>query len=186
VATIGEFIEDLQLLSELLDGWRPTIQTVLFAPLLSSIIEQLTDRASSDSKVSLQLRMADDLLASRGDSAMLRRALFNLVDNALRFTGPEGTITITVRSTDSSTVLIEIRDTGRGMSATQIERLVRKRDGSLRSEQRGAGIGWRLASAIVEAHDGSVTPVSDGPDHGSTIRISLPLVTLNQNAFPTA
>jgi signal transduction histidine kinase len=70
------------------------------------------------------------------------------------------------------------------MSSTQIERLVRKRDGSLRSEQRGAGIGWRLASAIVEAHDGSITPVSDGPNHGSMIRVSLPLVTLNQPELP--
>jgi signal transduction histidine kinase len=184
VATIGEFIEDLHLLSELLDGWRPTIQTVVFAPLLSSIVEQLSARARSDSKVVLQLRMADDLLASRGDAGMLRRALFNLVDNALRFTGPEGAVTITVKATDTSTAVIEIRDTGRGMSSAQIERLIRKRDGSLRSEQRGAGIGWRLASAIVEAHDGSITPLSSGPDHGSTVRVSLPLVTLGQNAFP--
>jgi signal transduction histidine kinase len=184
VAAVAEFIEDLQMLSDLLDGWRPTVQTVVFAPLLSSIVEQLTDRARSDSKVSLQLRMADDLLASRGDAAMLRRALFNLVDNALRFTGPEGVVTIVVKASDTSTAVIEIRDTGRGMSPTQIERLVRKRDGSLRSEQRGAGIGWRLASAIVEAHDGSITAISDGPNHGSMIRVSLPLVTLSQDAFP--
>jgi signal transduction histidine kinase len=182
VASVSEFIQDLQLLSELLDGWRPTIETVLLAPLLASIVEQLTGRAHTDSKVTLQLRMVDDLLATRGDAAMLRRAIFNLVDNALRFTGPDGVVTISVRATDTSTAVVEIRDTGRGMTPKQLERLVKKREGSIASEHRGAGLGWRLASAILEAHDGSVVPLSEGPDQGSTIRIALPRVSLGETS----
>ena len=178
--SVSEFIQDLQLLAELLDGWRPTIETVLLAPLLASIVEQLSHRAHSDSKVALQLHMVDDLVATRGDAAMLRRAIFNLVDNALRFTGFEGVVTISVRAIDASTAVIEIRDTGRGMTPKQLERLVNKREGSIASEHRGAGLGWRLASAILEAHDGSVVPLSAGPDQGSTIRVSLPRVSLGE------
>ena len=48
VAAVTEFIEDLQLLSELLDGWHPGNEAVLLAPLLASIVEQLGDRAQAE------------------------------------------------------------------------------------------------------------------------------------------
>jgi signal transduction histidine kinase len=183
VAAIAEFIEDLQLLSELLDGWRPSNEAVPLAPLLASIVEQLGDRAQQN-QLALQLRIADPLIGSRGDAGLIRRAIFNIVDNALRFTGAGGCVIVNVTSADASTAVIDVADNGRGMTATQVRRLMQKREGSLRSEHRGAGLGWRLAAAIVEAHGGAITPGSAGPDRGATVRISLPRVALGDPGIP--
>jgi signal transduction histidine kinase len=182
VAAITEFIEDLRLLSELLDGWHPGNEAVLLAPLLASIVEQLGERAQQN-ELTLQLRMADQLIGSRGDASLIRRAIFNIVDNALRFTGAGGCVMVNVTTADASTV-IDVADNGRGMTAVQLDRLMQRREGSLRSEHRGAGLGWRLAAAIVEAHGGSITPGSAGPDRGATVRISLPRVTLSGSGIP--
>jgi signal transduction histidine kinase len=183
VAAVSEFIGDLQLLSELLDGRHPGNEAVLLAPLLASIVEQLDDRVQQND-LTLQLRMADQLIGSRGDASLVRRAIFNIVDNALRFTGAGGCVIVNVTSADASTVVIDVADNGRGMTAIQLERLTQKREGSLRSEHRGAGLGWRLAAAIVDAHGGAITPTSAGPDRGATVRISLPRVTLRDSGIP--
>ena len=156
---------------------------MLLAPILASIVDQLTERASSND-ISLQLRMADELVATGGDAGLLRRALFNLVDNALRFTGEKGAVTITVSSDDPSTATIEIADTGRGMTHAQLARLARNQEGAMPSEHRGPGLGWRLAAAIIQAHDGSLDAVSPGPDLGSTISVKIPRVNLGDRDLP--
>jgi signal transduction histidine kinase len=119
-----------------------------------------------------------------GDSSLLRRALFNLLDNALRFTGPEGRVTITVTSPEASAAVIEMVDTGRGMTATQLSRLSKNHDGAAESEHRGPGMGWRLASAIIQAHGGTVSAHSAGPDLGSTIAVRVPRLNLADINLP--
>jgi signal transduction histidine kinase len=183
VAAITEFIEDLQLLAELLDGRNPGNEPILLAPLVASVVEHLSDRAQQNA-LTLQLRIGDQSLGSRGDAGLIRRAIFNIVDNALRFTGEGGCVIVNVTSANASTVTIDVADSGRGMTAVQVERLMQKREGSLRSEHRGAGLGWRLAAAIVEAHGGSITPGSAGPDRGATVRIALPRVASSGSGIP--
>ncbi len=183
VAEVADFIEDLSLLAELLDGRSLTRRSVLLAPLLASLIDQLAERAQSGD-VSLQLRMVDELVAAPGDSGLLRRALFNLLDNALRFTGPGGSVTITVTSPDTSAALIEITDTGRGMTAAQLHRLSRNHDGAAESEHRGPGMGWRLACGIIQAHGGTLLASSPGPDLGSTITARVPRLNLGDLSLP--
>ena len=183
VATVADFIEDLSLLAELLDGRVPDRRSVLLAPILAALVDQLSDRAE-DNGINLQLSMVDELIATGGDSALLRRAVFNLVDNALRFTGSAGTITIRVSSPDPSVALIEIRDTGRGMTASQLRRLSKNYEGAVESEHRGPGLGWRLASAIIQAHGGTLTACSAGPDLGSTIEVRVPRLNLGDFNLP--
>jgi signal transduction histidine kinase len=183
VATVADFIEDLSLLAELLDGLVPQRRSVLLAPILVSLVDQLNERAKSNN-ITLQLRMVDELVATGGDAALLRRALFNLVDNALRFTGAEGTVTITVTAPDTSAALVEITDTGRGMTAAQLDRLARNQEGATISEHRGPSLGWRLASAILQAHGGTVTATSPGPDLGSTVAVVVPRLNLGDLSLP--
>ena len=93
VASVADFIEDLSLLADLLDGRTPGRRTILVAPILSSLVDQLTHRAELGG-VTLKLDIADELIGTACDSALLRRALLNLIDNALRFTAEAGTITV--------------------------------------------------------------------------------------------
>lgn len=183
VAAVTEFIEDLSLLAELLGGHVPDRRSVLLAPVLASIVDQLIERAQSND-ITLHVQMVDELVATGGDASLLRRALFNLIDNAIRFTAGGGSVTITVASDDPSSATIEIADTGRGMTPAQLTRLATNCEGSAASEHRGPGLGWRLAAAIVEAHDGVLTAASPGPDLGSTISVRLPRVNLGDRDLP--
>jgi two-component system CheB/CheR fusion protein len=184
VAAVADFIEDLSLLAELLDGKAPDRRSVLLAPILASLVDQLTERAEGNA-LTLQLTMVDELIATTGDSTLLRRAFFNLVDNALRFTPPGGTITIEVTSPEPSVALIDISDTGRGMTATQLMRLSTNQGGSVESEHRGPGLGWRLATAIIEAHGGTLTPASGGADEGASVQVRIPRLHLGDFNLPS-
>ncbi len=183
VAVVADFIEDLSLLAELLDGRIPERRSTLLAPILSSLSDQLTERATQNG-IALSFDVADELVATAGDSALLRRALFNLLDNALRFTGPDGHVTVSVTTPDSSAVVIDIADSGRGMTATQLDRLCKLQDGAAESEHRGPGFGWRLSAAIIQAHGGTLTATSAGPSRGSLISIRMPRRDLADSYLP--
>ena len=105
------------------------------------------------------------------DGRLLRRALLNLVDNAVKFSPPGAEIRI--RVTDRT---IEVTDTGPGIAPEHrdkiFERLWRV-DPARSRDAGGAGLGLALARAAVEAHGGSIELESE-PNKGSTFRIVLP------------
>ena len=70
------------------------------------------------------------------------------------------------------------------MTATQLNRLSNNDEGVGESEHRGPGIGWRLASAIVQAHGGTLTASSPGPTLGTTIAVRLPRLSLADFNLP--
>jgi signal transduction histidine kinase len=183
VAVVADFIEDLSLLADLLDGQIPERRSLLLAPILGSLVDQLSERAAHNG-IGLSVKIDDELIATAGDSALLRRALFNLIDNALRFTEPDGVVTVRVSSPDPSAIVIDIADTGRGMTATQLDRLWKHQDGAAESEHRGPGMGWRLASAIIQAHGGTLSAASAGPSRGAVVSIRMPRLNLADFNLP--
>jgi signal transduction histidine kinase len=173
VAAVAEFIEDVKLLADLLDGWRPSPHPVGVVPLIGSVVDQLSDRIEKN-ELTVHVRALDQSATALGDAGLIRRAIYSIVDNALRFTDAGGSVVVAVATSNPGWISIEVSDTGRGMTSSQIVRLTEQREGAIRSMHRGPGIGWRLASAIVDAHGGSITPLSGGPDQGATVRITLP------------
>lgn len=122
------------------------------------------------------------LLASRvapgvslvGDRTRLRQVLANLIENAVKYTDPGGSVTIEAqRGADEAT--ITVRDTGLGIAAADLpfvwDRLYRA--DSSRSA-RGVGLGLSLVKAIVEAHGGRVKVESE-PGRGSSFFLVLPV-----------
>lgn len=184
VAAVADFIEDLSLLADLLEGRAQQRRSILMAPILSSLVDQLTHRADL-SGVSLKLHVADELIGTAGDPALLRRALLNLIDNALRFTCDGGAIEVSLSSPEPSVAVIEITDSGRGMTPAQLGRLSNMHEeGDAESERPGPGIGWRLASAIVQAHGGTLTASSPGPTLGTTVCVRVPRLNLADFNLP--
>ena len=170
VTELTDFIEDLRLLANLLEGWRPKADAVALAPVLASIFEPLETRGA-DRSIRLELRMADDLLSTSGDARLLRRALFMLVDSALRASGPGDTVRIRAAALDAGVLQIDIVDAGADGDTkdTALQTAARQV-----SEHRLDGLRWRLAVAIVEAHSGTLTGLVDGAGQRFTARISLP------------
>ena len=108
-----------------------------------------------------------------GDSRMIQRMLSNLLDNAIKYTPSGGTVTVSV-SEDDTQVIISVKDTGCGISPSDLPRVFERfyRSDQSRS-QSGIGLGLSLARAIARAHGGEITATS-APNQGSTFTVTLP------------
>jgi heavy metal sensor kinase len=128
---------------------------------------------ADDKKVALKCRTPDKVLL-RGDVRMLQRMLANIVDNAVKYTPPGGTVEVSLSKSDKHDVTISIRDTGIGISATDLPHIFERfyRCDRSRSEP-GTGLGLSLARAIARAHGGDITVMS-AVDRGSSFTITLP------------
>ncbi len=120
----------------------------------------------------MERRAAPDALA---DKQVLRHALINLVDNAIKFSPPGGEVRIRIAETPSSAVF-DVIDSGPGVPADArphiFDRFYRADEGD---GVRGAGLGLSIAKGAVEANGGRLTLERSGPA-GSTFRITMPRV----------
>ena len=106
-----------------------------------------------------------------GDEELLRQMLLNLLDNAIRYTPPGGTVRTTMAS-QSDAVVIAVEDEGTGVPIADRERIF-ERFVRLHHGSDGAGLGLPLARWIAEAHRGSLTLEVSGPG-GSRFAVRLP------------
>ncbi|MEA1928897.1 MAG: HAMP domain-containing sensor histidine kinase, partial [Candidatus Auribacterota bacterium] len=108
-----------------------------------------------------------------GDIKELQRALANLIDNALKYTGEGGVVTVTVKM-DKRDIRISISDTGIGISANELSCIFERfHRGDKSRTETGIGLGLSLARAFVQANGGEIT-VTSSPGQGSTFTIILP------------
>jgi signal transduction histidine kinase len=117
----------------------------------------------------------DGDLRIAADETRIRELLLALVDNAVRYTPPGGTITLRATAGDSH-IEVSASDTGPGIPAEHIERVFERFyrvDPSRSREQGGSGLGLSIARAIAEAHGGSLT-VSSKEGTGATFTLQLP------------
>jgi two-component system OmpR family sensor kinase len=177
---MGRLVDDLLLLARL-DTGRPLEQEDV--DLSRLVIEVTSDArvAGPDHRWSLDL--PDEPLVVRGDEHRLHQVVANLLSNA-RIHTPAGTPVVVRLSADPADpadrqagrrVLLSVRDGGPGipaeLQAHVFERFVRADDS--RSRAKGStGLGLAIAYAVVKAHGGSLTLVSD--ESGTEFRISLP------------
>ncbi len=112
-----------------------------------------------------------------GDSERLGQLIDNLVSNALKFTPEGGAVTVRGRRVEGNRALVEVADTGIGISPPDRERLVERfyRAGTARGRAiPGAGLGLSICKAIAEGHGGSIEVESE-EGLGATFLIELPL-----------
>ncbi len=124
-------------------------------------------------KRGVTLRVAgDDALQAVYDRSRLYNALYNLVNNAIAETPPEGTITLTVAADTGDCFTVAVSDTGAGMTENVRQSLFT--DAARSTKPGGTGMGTRIVRRIVEQHGGTVS-VQSAPGAGTTITLRLPL-----------
>jgi signal transduction histidine kinase len=107
------------------------------------------------------------------DAIRLGQAINNLVDNALKYTPPNGRIVLATH-TEPRAVVLTVSDNGPGVPAAEREAIFRRLyRGDASRSQRGLGLGLSLVKAIVEAHGGTVA-VDDAPGGGARFIVRLP------------
>jgi len=125
----------------------------------------------------LKLELPGDMPhAVQADAALLQQAVYNLAENAIKYTQEGGNVTIRVASTPD-TLTFEVCDTGIGIPADDMPRLFEKfHRGSQREAraQHGTGLGLAIVHSIAERHGGRVW-VESQPGKGSTFFLQIPL-----------
>jgi len=144
---------------------------------LDALVEETVDamRAQADAKrVLVCASVPAGLQAAQANPEKLQRVLFNLIQNAIRHTPADGSVTVRA-DRDGDNVIVEVADTGDGIAAADRRHLFEPffRGGSDAARTRqGAGLGLAISRAIVEAHGGRIW--LEDSTGGARVRFSLP------------
>ena len=174
VERLVRLAEDLLLLSRFSAGALPARERVELQPLLHDLRE-VGERLALARGVSVDLAV-DAPLAVHGDPATLRRAVLNLVENAIKYTPRGGRVELGLAPAGRSAAIV-VRDTGVGMDPAEAARVFEpfvRLDEARARDTGGAGLGLAIVRSIVLAHGGTLA-VESAPGAGSTFTIRLPL-----------
>jgi two-component system, OmpR family, sensor histidine kinase SenX3 len=112
-----------------------------------------------------------------GDEDDLRAAVSNLLDNAIKYSGPEVHVSVELEHTDTSQATLRVHDKGAGISQTELKRIFKRfyraRD-IVTTRVKGTGLGLFIVRSVIARHGGKVFAESAGPGHGSTFTVELP------------
>jgi len=172
--------ELLNLISNLLD--IPRIETgqlvhemkeISLAEVIDSFVEESTSLAEHKG-LRFSVHVPSDLSCVYGAPARLKQVITNLLNNAINYTD-EGEVVMRVMETDSE-ILVEVADTGCGISPDDMPRLFEDFFRGSNSGSKGAGLGLSISRRIVEAHGGKMWAESPCAEtgKGSKFRFTLP------------
>lgn len=168
---LSGLVEELLDFSRLQNGrLRLIVSRLDILSELDEAVYMFTDRARTEHK-QLHYEETTALPPVYGDVDRLRQVFVNIIDNALKYTSPGGTITVSSRE-DSGWVRVSIRDTGCGIPAEHLPN-VKKKFYKANQLVRGSGIGLAVADEIARLHGGSLD-IQSQEGVGTTVTISLP------------
>lgn len=176
VLRLSRLTADLRKLAELESRPLSETQSLDLGELLGEAFDACRDSDEGQSRtMHLTLPRAPwPLPQVRGDSDLLFLALFNLLDNAVKFSRHGDTIEVRAFE-DGSSVVVEVADTGMGISDEETqhvwEELYR---GQEAQAVPGSGLGLSLVRAIVEQHGGQIE-LRSRPGHGTVVSLRLPV-----------
>jgi signal transduction histidine kinase len=177
VTTLSTLVDDLFELARLEAGdisW--TLSQVGVAELIDETVEAFRPQAEQKGLMLIE-DVARDVSPVRGNPEKLQRVLYNLVQNAVRHTPQDGTVTLRAEPADGF-VRIEVADDGEGIPPDQAEQVFDRffRGGDGARNGAGAGLGLSISRAIVEAHGGKIW-VEPGNGRGSRVVFTVPAAT---------
>jgi signal transduction histidine kinase len=173
---LNVLIHDLFELSKLdAEQIKPEFESFSLSELAQDLVFQLKP-AAAQKQVALSLQVPKHLHHVWADIGLVERALFNLIDNAIKYSPNNASVQI-VMNNESESVLVSIRDEGIGIPEEDLphifERFYRV-DKSRARSQEGTGLGLAIAQKILHLH-GSMLKVTSKLDQGTTFSFILPI-----------
>jgi heavy metal sensor kinase len=182
-AIIGSMLEEVDRLAGLVDHLlmlsraetgvaTRSVEPIVLKHLAESIVGDLAVLAEEKSQqVVIEAHGSPRGL---GDRLMVRQALMNLVDNAIKFS-PPGTASVIRVAESAACVTVDVIDRGPGIPSSAREHIFDRffRGSSVPADVAGTGLGLSIAKSAVETSGGTLT-LEQSDEHGSTFRITLP------------
>lgn len=169
-------INDILDLSKIEAGEEEMHETTLSIPDAITACEKLIRERAQKGGVTIEHQIADDIPMVRADDRKLRQILLNILSNAIKFTSSGGTLTVRAWSDVKSGCVIQIVDTGIGMSPEEIPKALTsfgQVDNAMNRRFEGTGLGLPLTKKLVEMHAGSLDLQSE-KNVGTTVTVRLP------------
>lgn len=144
------------------------------AALVAGLVAEFQKAAAQ--RYQIELTRPEDCLRIRADREALGLALWNLLDNAVKYSPDCPTVWVEV-ARERGRLAIRVRDQGMGIPVSEQKEIFKKfvrGAGSRTANIKGTGIGLTMAHHIIEAHDGEIRLESE-PGKGSTFTVLLPL-----------
>ncbi len=169
--------DNLLLLSEG-EQSRAKWSVVDMSVLLEEVIAETSAKAI-DIGIGLELQPVTEKMLVTGDAMLLKQAVINLVDNAIKYNRSGGTVKIFAQA-EGAQLVVQVKDSGIGISIADRQHIFNRFyrvDKSRSRSQGGSGLGLAIVKKVVEDHGGTIS-VKSTPGEGSTFLISLPLHSL--------
>ncbi|MGA8810753.1 MAG: PAS domain S-box protein [Thermoanaerobaculia bacterium] len=187
--TQAKLIDDILDVSRMITGkLHLTIEPVDLENVLRAALTALIPAANAKD-IAISLNFQADLPPLAGDTVRLQQVFWNLLSNSLKFTPAGGRIDIRLVSTSSKAVVVEVQDSGVGISPEFLPYVFDRfaqQDISTRRNHGGMGIGLSIVKQLVELHGGTVSATSDGENRGATLTVFLPMIAAAAERSPIA
>ena len=114
----------------------------------------------------------------RGDLDEVQAAVSNLIENAVKYSGSEVHVSVTIEQVDGKYVSLRVKDQGPGIPRTELKRIFKRFHrvpGPLATRVKGTGLGLYIVRSVAKRHGGRAWAESEGPGHGSTFLLQFPI-----------
>ena len=184
-------VQDFLTLSRLEGGGvELNIETLSISECIDLAIANVKARNAEKSMPQINnLTVPEDLPLIQIDGEWLVEVLAKLLDNACKFTEPNGEIAIAVKSNGGKFLEITVADTGRGIETGSLETVFDRfyqEEGALRRSAGGTGLGLAICRQVVKNWGGEIWAESPGKDRGSIFHFTVPLKTSKKSSASQA
>jgi DICT domain-containing protein/signal transduction histidine kinase len=181
-----KLVQDFLTLSKLESGrveWHP--EALQVEECVELAISSTRVRHSKQEMPQIENQVPLELPLVRADGEWLVEVLTKLLDNACKFTSPQGKITVRARQNGSQMLEITVADTGRGIEPNRLETVFERfyqEEGALRRTTGGTGLGLAICRQIVNGWGGQIWAESAGKDAGSQFNFTIPIAESSRGA----
>jgi DICT domain-containing protein/signal transduction histidine kinase len=182
-----KLIQDFLILSRLESGrveWH--LEPISLDECVSLALSSIHTRPAQQELPHIRAQVPVELPPVQADGEWLVEVLSKLLDNACKFTEPEGEVLIEAKPNGGKMLEVTITDTGRGIEPNRLETVFERfyqEEGALRRTAGGTGIGLAICRQIIRNLGGTIWAESGGRDQGSQFHFTLPIAT-DREALP--
>ena len=178
----ARLVDDLLDVSRIVTGKvRLQIAEVNLRAVVASVVDGLKPAAAARG-VELKVMGTPEPTEALGDSDRLQQVVWNLLNNAIKFTPRGGSVELSLGQSDSR-VALEVKDSGQGIASHFLPHIFDRfsqQDTSTTRGQAGLGLGLAITRHLVELHGGKISVRSAGENQGSTFRVEIPIVAVRE------